>query len=174
MALLCAPPHTISRQAQPEYLQPLCSGVLSELWPRNRPVGQRDPLTHLGSFSVDCSSNHAQAEVTAETARTFVQGMSMPQVMEFSQDRAAQIFRGPVQVHMLTFVDTKAAYFEDIKTTLGTVAEANRGKVCVFTACFQCCFRLLLMGIVGFHGIRRLRGWRGRSSGRPHEANPCP
>ena len=51
------------------------------------------------------------------------------QVMEFSQDRTKAIFRGPIKVHMLTFVDVKAEYLDEIKSTLDIVADVNRGKM---------------------------------------------
>jgi len=69
------------------------------------------------------------AETTKEQLVEFIAGMSMPKVMEFSQDRTKAIFRGPIKVHMLTFVDIKADYMDEIKSTLDVVADMNRGKM---------------------------------------------
>jgi len=69
------------------------------------------------------------ASTTQEELAAFVSLKTTPKLIEFSQERTKQIFRGSVKVHMLTFVDTKAAYFDDLKSTLLETAEANHGKL---------------------------------------------
>jgi protein disulfide-isomerase A1 len=62
-------------------------------------------------------------------AKQWVLRMSTPKLMQFSQDRSRQIFKGPVKVHMLTFVDTAATYMDALKKTLTTLSDDRRGEI---------------------------------------------
>jgi len=47
-------------------------------------------------------------------------------VIEYTQDKARTLFKGPIKVHSLTFVDKKAEYFPNILNTLNEIASINR------------------------------------------------
>ena len=51
------------------------------------------------------------------------------QVLDFSPDKSKVLFRGPVKMHVLTFVDAKAPYVAGIRATLEQLAGDHRGTL---------------------------------------------
>eukprot|EP00056_Hartaetosiga_gracilis_P001425 m.44846 g.44846 ORF g.44846 m.44846 type:complete len:506 (+) comp10636_c0_seq1:132-1649(+) len=70
-------------------------------------------------------------EFSALNIVTFVNGNSLPLVIEFSNENAPKIFGGDMKTHML-FHSTKAE-FKDYKDIFTSFAKANKGKLlCIF------------------------------------------
>lgn len=69
------------------------------------------------------------ATMTADDLAAFVVSRSTPLVIDFTQERTKQLFRGPVKVHVLTFVDPKGAYVPALRKTLEGLAAERRGQV---------------------------------------------
>mmetsp|Transcript_10245 Transcript_10245/g.23678 ORF Transcript_10245/g.23678 Transcript_10245/m.23678 type:complete len:475 (+) Transcript_10245:455-1879(+) len=69
------------------------------------------------------------ASSTTEAIRDFINAVATPKVIDFTQARTKQIFKGPVKVHLLTFYDPAAAYAEPLRETLEALAEVHRGRV---------------------------------------------
>ena len=68
-------------------------------------------------------------DTTVKELSLWILKMSTPKLMQFSQDRSRQIFKGPVKQHMLTFVDPTASYMGELKETLTTLADDHRGEI---------------------------------------------
>lgn len=69
------------------------------------------------------------ASTTVDTIVDFVGAVATPRVMDFSQERTTQMFKGPIKLHMLTFYDPKAAYAEELRETLERLADVHRGQL---------------------------------------------
>ena len=70
------------------------------------------------------------ASTTEAELQEFISGHSMPLVIMFSSDKAKTIFRGPIKIHTLVFVDmAESAKVDEILAMLGEVATETRGKV---------------------------------------------
>ena len=68
-------------------------------------------------------------ESKIEELTDWILKMSTPKLMQFSQDRSRQIFKGPIKNHMLTFVETSGTYMDGLKETLATLADDHRGEM---------------------------------------------
>ena len=73
----------------------------------------------------------ALTDATSEAeVSEFITGFSMPLVVMFTSEKAKQIFRGPIKIHALVFLDmADESKVDAVLAMLAEVAPASRGKI---------------------------------------------
>lgn len=77
----------------------------------------------------DEGRNDLSEGLTADAIRDFINGNSLPTVIEFTQESAQKIFGGEVKNHLLLFVSSKDEKFDDLMANYKKAAVDFKGKV---------------------------------------------
>ncbi|TMW57999.1 hypothetical protein Poli38472_013473 [Pythium oligandrum] len=93
-------------------------------------VAEADAVKKVVLFKkFDEGKNVFDGAFEKEALASFVKANSKPLVITFSQDKAAMIFGGDIEEHVLTFVDTSKDYFATLESALKVPAKENKGKL---------------------------------------------
>lgn len=79
----------------------------------------------------DEGKNVFDGDFKVEDIKKFVQGNSLPLVIEFAQDTAQHIFGGDIKTHLLVFISKESDDFKDTKKMLAKVAKGHKGDMYV-------------------------------------------